>query len=264
MQIRATLSLLKKLALADLKKRYASSYLGVFWAVGQPLLMSVAYILVFSMFMGDVLPSKRYAGAYFVPYYMLGFALWVVFADIVGRSPFLLREHQHLVTKIKFPHIILPIQLVLSASIPFATVLAVGLVSAAVKGCLYVPVQFYYPLLAMFCAMLLTLGCAWVAAAIGVYISDFGQLIGVLLMLGFFATPILYPLDLVLQRGGLLAGVVKYNPFTIIVDLFRGPLMGVQISWSGEIVYMLVISVAIFFFGIWCYRKLEKGFADVL
>jgi len=264
MNIRATLSLLKKMALADLKKRYASSYLGVFWAVGQPLLLSVAYILVFSIFMGDIMPSKRYAGAYFIPYYMLGYSLWVVFADIVGRSSFLLREQQHLVTKIKFPHVILPLQLILSASIPFMTVLIVGVVSAAYKGCLFFPWQFYYPFLAMFCAMLLTLGCSWIASAIGVYIADFGQLISVALTLGFFATPILYPADMAIQKGGLVSAAVKYNPFSIIVDLFRGPMMGVKIVWSGEIVYMIIISMIIFFLGIWCYRKLEKGFADVL
>lgn len=264
-RIHRLLDLVIKMTLADLHKRYAASYLGIFWAVGNPLLISLAYIFVFGIFMTEGVPGRRYGGANFVPYYMLGFAPWTIFADVLGRSPVLVLENRNLITKIKFPHVILPIQTLISALIPFVITAIIGLLAMSWSGRLHMPSQFLMQLLGIGCVILLTLGLSWLVSSLAVYIPDLGPLVSVFLTLWFFATPILYPVELVEQRSGFMRDFVLHlNPFTTAIDLFRAPFFGITLTWTNDVTYLAITSLSVFAGGLWCYLRLSKGFPDVL
>jgi ABC-type polysaccharide/polyol phosphate export permease len=253
------------LAGGDIRKRYASSLLGIFWIIGQPLLFSCAYILVFSIFMGDGLPGRQYRGAAFIPYYMIGFSLWTFLSDVLTRSVGLPVSNASLITKIKFPHVVLVPQCCISAVIPFLVILAVGIGSLAWKNGLHAPVQFWYPLLALLCVVLLTMGLGWMTAALSVFVPDWGQIITFFLTLGFFGTPILYPADMLETRSGILSFfVLKLNPMSIAVDMFRAPFFGIELVWTFDMTRLILISLFFAIFGLWVYKKLSRDFADFI
>lgn len=257
--------LVVQMAAADMRKRYASSYLGLFWTIGYPLLSSAAYILIFGVFMSNGLPGRRYSGASFLPFYMLGFAPWTILSDVVSRSATLIRDNANLVTKVKFPHVILPLQVLVSSLIPFAVTLAIGLAALLLKGGIHWTGQFQYQLLGFVCVCLLSTGVSWLVAAFAVYVPDLGQLTSIVLTFWFFATPILYPADLFEGKTGIMRFLVmEANPFSTAIDLIRAPLFGIPLHVSNDIYFLIAMSLFLFVAGAFTYLRLAKGFADVL
>jgi len=259
-------NLLKNLTASDLKRRYASSYLGLFWAFGTPLLFSFAYMLVFGLFMAEGVPGRKYGGASFIPYYLIGFAPWTLFNEIITRSGALLLDNRNLVTKIKFPHIILPFTLLLSATIPFLVIGGIGLGVLACREGVHLPQQLIFPCLSLILIALLAIGLSWTVASICVYIPDLNQAISVVMTLWFFGTPILYPPDLIESKGSSLFKILalNINPMTTAVDMFRAPFFGVRVTFGNDALFLTAISLSMFAAGYFCYRNLQKGFADVL
>ncbi|MGB5277655.1 MAG: hypothetical protein WBP02_10855, partial [Gammaproteobacteria bacterium] len=92
----------------DLKNRYASSYAGMAWNIVVPLLNAIIYVIVFSILMKGRMGSY-YSDIPFALFYFVPFSLWTVFADVVGRSPGILKEYAYLINKIAFPSWVLPL-----------------------------------------------------------------------------------------------------------------------------------------------------------
>ena len=120
---RTGLGLTWMLAKRDLQNRYASSYAGVAWNVGVPLLYSLINVVVFSILMTGRM-GERYGNVPFALFYFVPFSLWAVFAEVVGRSPGILREYAYLINKIAFPAWVLPLIPLASALLSQAIILA--------------------------------------------------------------------------------------------------------------------------------------------
>ncbi len=252
------------LARRDLKNRYASSYAGVAWNVGVPLLYSLINVIVFSILMTGRM-GERYGNVPFALFYFVPFSLWTVFSEVVGRSPGILREYAYLINKIAFPAWVLPL-------IPFASALlsqAIILVlTAGLMIYLQVPLAptawVYLPIWLI--ALTLTLGIAYVVAALAVYVPDLAQAVPVGVTILFWLTPILYPATLVEDHGALWIRniIMDYNPFFYLVDLSRHAVFGgAAMSWHA-LGAMALVAAAVLALGLALFRKLQPGFADVI
>jgi len=109
--------------------------------------------------------------------------------------------------------------------------------------------------------VLVTLGLAWILAAIGVYLRDIGQVIGIVTTVLLFLAPVFYPLDALPEKYHLF---ILMNPLTYVIEQARLVLIfGEFPNWMGLSVYW-AISICTAWVGFWFFQRSKKGFADVL
>jgi lipopolysaccharide transport system permease protein len=254
------------LARRDIASRYAGNYLGILWAFAVPLLSSAVYILVFGMLMRGALLGEQYKGINFTTFYFLGFAPWLLFAEVVGRAPTILRENRNLVRNVQFDHQLLPLVIFASAAVAHAVILVLCVALIAFNGYELGSRLYLLPVYFLF-LFLFTVGITYIIAALSAYLPDLGQAVPIFLSLYFFACPILYTPQLVEQMGAGWGKLVfiDLNPMAVIIEGYRTSLLEVPGAPSaGPTFAMMVGSMVVLAGGVALYRHLQKGFADVL
>ena len=262
--LKSGLSLAWMLAKQDLKNRYASSYAGIAWSIGVPLLYAVINVVVFSILMNGRM-GVRYGDIPFALFYFLPFSLWIFFSDMVNRSTMVLREYGYLINKIAFPFWVLPLVPMLSALISQAIILVIVAGLMMYKGIPMADTAYIY-VLAWGACLILSLGLAYGISALAMYIPDLAQIIPVVVNILFWLTPILYPATLVEDHGPLwVRGIIMdYNPFYYLVEISRHAVYGTgEIMW-GALLKVSVLSLVILACGVAIFRKLKSAFADVI
>ncbi|MHB8185464.1 MAG: ABC transporter permease [Dermatophilaceae bacterium] len=243
------------LAWRDIKVRYAQAALGVAWAVIQPLLMMV----VFTVFLGHLakIPSDG------VPYAVFAFAglvPWILFANATGGAAQSLVGSANLVSRVWFPRLVLPGAALLSF-----------LPDVAIASLLLIGLMIFYGMSVPVTALMLPLFVAFAllaAASVGVWLSalnvayrDVRYAVPFVIQLWLFATPVAYPASLVPAGYRDLLGL---NPMAGVVEGFRWALLGQnQPPWALMGVSALVM-VALLVTGLYYFRRVEHGFADVI
>jgi homopolymeric O-antigen transport system permease protein len=196
----------------------------------------------------------------FVLYFLAGMLPWLAVSEAVGRSALVVIEHRNFVKKLVFPLEILPVNLVISGLVTevFALlVFIVGLLLA--RGSIPATVLWLPAVLVP--QVLLTLGICWFLAALGVYLRDLGQMIGFLLTLWFFLTPICYP-EASLPPS--VQPILTLNPMYRFVSDYRLIFLEAHPPLLPAIARYWVYSAAVCIAGhAWFYR-LRKTFADVI
>lgn len=251
--------LLRSLVRRDLTARYRGSLFDTGWTLLHPLLLMATYYFVFaevlkSRFPGD--PSREG----FALYFLAGMIPWLAISETLGRAPTVLLEHRNLIKKLVFPCEILPAQSTTSALLGSGFSLVVFLAGllllrhAIPMSALWLPVILIPQLL-------MTLGLAWMLAALGAYLRDLGHIIGFLLTLWFFLTPICYP-DTALPAGSL--AVLGKNPAYILVRAYRAVLVeGHAPEWI-PLAKLALAGLVCSLTGFALFHKLKRGLADVL
>ena len=252
-------SLIRSMVKRDILGRYRGSFGGLFWTVIHPLMMMLTYTFVFGVvlrtrFGDDGHPSN------FVLYFLAGMLPWLALSEALGRAPGVVIEHANFVKKLVFPVEILPVNLTMAGlfSQAFGVVIFIGAVLYFGRDlratALYLPVL----LVPQF---LLTLGLAWFLAALGVFFRDLGQLIGFMLTVWFFTTPICFPVASLPQN---YLWLFEMNPMFSLVAAYRAVLLeGVAPAWEPLAVWtvlsavFLILSHALFY-------KLKRSFSDLI
>jgi ABC-type polysaccharide/polyol phosphate export permease len=200
-------ALIQSLVARDLKARYRGSVLGFFWSFVNPLLLLSIYTFVFTV----VMPGARGDLEPYSLFMFCGLLPWTWFSSAVLESATVLVAGGNLIRKVLFPAEILPIVTVLAGFVHFCLGLLI-VAGAIVYFQVAVSLQelLWLPLIILV-QLILTLGLALIVSVITVHFRDMRDLLGNLLQLLFFATPILYPLSAVPAN---LQPVMKLNPFT--------------------------------------------------
>lgn len=244
----------------DILARYRGSFAGVLWTFLNPLLLMATYFFVFGVvmhtkFTGD--PSR----SGFVLYFLAGMMPWLPFSEAVGRSPYVVMEHRNFVKKLVFPLETLPVNLVISGAVTegFALVIFVaGLLAARgaiPASVLWLPVLFVPQ-------VLLAAGLCWFLAALGVFVRDLGQIIGFLLTLWFFLTPICYPESQDLPAAA--KQILAFNPILILVRGYRSIFLEGHAPAFGPLLALWIGSAALALLGHAWFHRLRRSFADVI
>ncbi len=251
--------LIRTMVRRDILGRYRGSFAGVFWTVINPLLLMLTYFFVF----GIVLRARFGADTSrsgFALYFLAGMLPWLAFSEAVGRSPTVLIEHRNFVKKLVFAVETLPVNLVVSGLVSeaFAIVLyCVFLV--ATRGSVPWSVVWLPALLVP--QILFTAGITWFLAALGVFLRDLGQIIGFLLTLWFFLTPICYP-ETSLPKEFL--PLFSRNPMYVLVEGYRAVFLEHQPPDFHSLLRFWAIAVVVFVLGHGWFYKLRKMFADII
>jgi len=248
----------------DLTNRYASSYAGVAWSIGVPLLYALVNVVVFSILMTGRMGS-RYADVPFALFYFVPFSLWTLFSEVSMRSTGILREYSYLINKIAIPVWILPL-------IPLASALLSQLIIMAIVAGLMltkhiVPAETAWVFIVIWAlGLLATVGASYLLSAISLYIPDMAQIVPVLVNILFWLTPILYPAAIVEASGQAWVTniLMHFNPFYYLVESSRLAVFGsAEFPWRYVGIFGFVASV-LFLGGVLVFNRLKPGFADVI
>jgi ABC-type polysaccharide/polyol phosphate export permease len=217
--------LLANLVGKELKVRYKSSALGFLWSLVTPLLMTAVFTVVFAVFLRVPLGEGNFA-----TFFLGGYLVWQFFANSVNASVGAIVGNGPLVKKVYFPREVLPLSLVLSQGVH----LLLALVATAP---LFVFYRGFHPelipaiALGLVLLVAFTAGVSMVFAAANVSFRDLQELIQVLFLAWFYATPVIYPL-FYLQSGTArrFLPLIRANPMTWYVELFHRLLYGTASS----------------------------------
>lgn len=255
--------LIWKLAKNDFKKRYAGSYLGIVWAMIQPVITVVMYWLVFDVIMSGAGQVMRGNGDIpFVLFLTTGLVPWFYLTEAWTNGTMALREYDYLVKKVVFKISILPIIKVIGATFIHAFFVCILVVIAAFYGyppTLYTLQIFYYS----FCTFVFTLALSYTTCALVVFIRDISQIISIVLQVGMWATPIMWDFA---ALGSGWSKILKLNPVVYIVNGYRDAIY--VHSWFFEdffsTMYFWIVTVVLFGIGAVVFKRLKVHFADVL
>lgn len=243
----------------DFRARYRGSIFGILWAVVQPLLMMLAYTLVFSYFLKVRFGSSD-SPTVFAVYLLCGLVPWNAFAEGINSACSLIRISPNLVKKVVFPVEVLPVNLTLVTMIQQLIGLGLLLMLVLVVGnglTLWILLLPFF-LLVQF---MLQTGLSWLLASLSVFIPDFRQATSLLTLLLMFITPIFYPETLIPEHFRFL---VTLNPMAQIVGMYRRVLLeGLpptleQIAWAGG------MSLLFWMVGYVWFNRTKHAFPDYL
>ncbi len=252
-------NLLGQLILRDFRQRYVGSVLGWLWGVVHPLVLLVVYTFLFRHAFGARLPPDEATDNY--PLFLLaGMLPWLLFSETLTRSATSLAEYSALVKRTVFPSQAVPISILASTGVAHLLSLGVLLVAAAVWG--HPPGASLVMLpLAVIPLALLSLGLAWFGAALQVYLRDTAQVLAVVLMAWFWATPVFLPEAF--YRGRVDAAL-DWNPLRYAVLGYRGAILGGGGLTLEQTAGLWGSALAVFAVGALFFRRAKRGFPDVI
>jgi lipopolysaccharide transport system permease protein len=239
----------------DVKVRYKQTVLGALWAIVQPLATTLAFAVLFGRLGG----MARHVDGPYALHVFAGMLPWTFFANAVTLAANSLVGSGHLISKVYFPRLLVPLAAIASGLLDFAIAFAGLLVMMAVYG--------VAPSASMLAAPLFVAGTIAAAAGTGILFAalvvtfrDVRYIITFALQLWLFASPVLYPLDMIPARWRLLYAV---NPMAGLVAGFRASVVGgpapadVLLVSSASAAVILLAAVRYFV-------QVERRFADVI
>jgi lipopolysaccharide transport system permease protein len=239
----------------DIKVRYKQTVLGATWAFIQPFFTMV----VFSLFFGRLakVPSDG------VPYPIFSFAAlvpWTFFANGLGKASTSLVGSGHLIKKVYFPRLAIPLAAVLSGIVDFVIAFVTLIAMMFYFGNTPTINILWLPLLLLL-ALITALGVSLWLSAMNVQFRDVQYVIPFITQFWLFATPIAYPSSLLSEPWKTLYAI---NPMVGVVEGFRWALLSTDTAPGPMILVSSFVALALLVSGLFYFRRLEKTFADVV
>lgn len=246
------------LAYRDLRVRYAQTFLGLLWAIIQP----VSTLVIFTLVFGKVVNVDS-GGVPYPLFAVSGLVAWSYFAFVLSQSGNSVIGAQDMIKKIYFPRLIIP----LSKSL-------VGLVDFLVAIIFLVVLLAYFrfvPSTGILFLPVLTLLIVLSALAVGIWLSaltiryrDFQHVVPFLVQFGLYATPVGYPTSLVLDNLPEWAAVLYcLNPMVGIIESIRWSVFGMELS-NDYFILSISGTLILLLSGLWYFKRVEKVMADLV
>lgn len=242
--------LIKDLVISDLKLKYANSVLGFAWSLLNPLLMMMVLYVIFNNFYN--------MGQSYVLYILTGLIVWRFFSMGTSIALGSIVSKPSLVTKIYIPREILPLSSALSS-----------LISSLLESCVLVPLLVIFGVGISFTILLFPVvyalffliiyGIALILSSMFVYFRDLNQIWDVFMQIGFFATPIMYPLTMIPSKYQF---IYMLNPVTRLTVMYRDIFFYGTIPKLTDFAIVLAFGLALVIVGSAIFKKLSRRFAE--
>lgn len=260
---RYSLILLRQLVVTDFKLRYQGSALGYVWSLLRPLFLFIILYVVFDKFLrlGSSIP-------HYPVYLLLGIVFWSYFTEVTNLGISAIVSKGDLIRKLNFPKYVIVLAGSFSAFINLLINFVVIAIFMALNGVeLHISAILLIPLvLELF---LLSLGTAFFLSAIFVKLRDLNYIWEIFLQAAFYATPILYPLSLVVDKSELAAKLLLLNPVAQIIQDTRDVLITSKTVTFEDLFnsgwYRLIpilITILITIVAAWYFRRQSPKFAE--
>ncbi|MBC7232565.1 MAG: ABC transporter permease [Chloroflexi bacterium] len=239
----------------DIKVRYKQTVLGAAWAIIQPFFTMV----VFSIFFGQLaqMPSNG------IPYPIFAYSAlvpWTYFANALTQASNSLVQQEHIITKVYFPRLILPLAAVLGGLLDFTIAFVVLVGMMLFYGLMPTAAVWMLPLFILLAAAT-ALGVGLWFSALNVEYRDVRYAIPFVIQFWLFATPIAYSSSLVPERWRPLYGL---NPMAGVVEGFRWALMGQAQAPGSLLAVSILMVITLLMSGLYYFQRMERTFADVV
>lgn len=253
--------LLANLTLRELRGRYKRSVLGWGWSIINPIFNLIIYTVVFSVFLrvdppiGDPSGLNNYS-----LFLMCGLLPWLFVTNTVGGGAGVLVANEGLITKVHFARWTLPASVVLASLSSLAIELLVLSVALVIAGAMVLPwLAVVVPIMAL--QAVFVFGLALIVSVTNAYLRDVSHLVGIGLNAWFYATPILYPLEIIPDWAQRLQ---RLNPMFHFVDAYRSAMYHLTFPDFSDWLAMALIAAVTLFVGRLTWRRLEPRLAEEL
>jgi len=239
----------------DVKVRYKQTVLGAAWAIIQPLITTFAFTILFGQFGGM---AKQVQGPYAL-YVFVGMLPWTFFTNAVSAASNSLIGSSHLISKVYFPRIIVPVAAIAVGLVDFAVSFGVMLLMMAFYG---VSPTWSFALVSVFLlgTIVSAAGAGVLFAALIVTYRDVRYIMSFVMQLWLFATPVLYNLEIIPQKWHTLYAL---NPMAGMIAGFRTSVLGGP--FPQRVIAISALSAAVMFAaGVRYFLQVERRFADVI
>ncbi len=248
------------LARRDALGKYKGSKLGVLWSLLTPIFMLTIYTVVFSEIFQARWSTHSSSKIEFATVLFAGLIMFNFFAENISRAPTIIVNNVNFVKKIVFPLEILSCVNLVSALFHMVVSIVVLLTFQFVMTG-HFPLTIVLMPLVILPLMLFCLGASWFLAAIGVFLRDVGQTIGIVVTAMMFLSPIFFPLSAIPSHWQFLA---RLNPLVFPIEQARNvQIWGIYPNWSEWTIYTLA-SLLVAYLGFAFFQKTRRGFSDVL
>lgn len=248
----------------SIEMKHRGSRLGAFWALINPLSMLALYYVLFGVIYGTKFGVVKGETGFDVLLAMfLGLSLFHAFAETISWAPNVIASNPNFVKKVVFPLEVLPVAQIGAAAFHLGVGLALVLIGCCFATAGIAWSALWLPVLVL-PVLMLALGCAWLLAAVGVFLRDIGQLSGFATTVLQFASAVMFPVEMIAQRSPELWTVLKFNPLLQIADLARRTVLWHQPMAVDKLVYVYVCAALVLAVGAVFFSLLRKSFAEVI
>lgn len=250
--------LLYQLTKRDFAAKYVDSYLGLTWAVLEPLATTVILSIIFTFgFKAGIVQDVP-----FFLYMFSGIVAFNFFSMAIGEGTSVVRGYSFLVKKINFRLALLPIMKNITCTI-FHLIMTVILVAVLLfYG--YYPTWYWLQIFYYFFAMnVLVLGISWLTSALSIFIPDIRHIVGISLQFLFYLSPVFWSIKNIPERWAFLP---KLNPMFYIINGYRDCFIYGKPFWfyPEETLFFWIVAFSFLFVGATVFSRLRPHFADVI
>ena len=238
----------------ELKVRYKQAMLGVAWVILQPLMMTITFTVVLGLLVR--VPSDN------VPYVLFaysGLMIWTFVSQAILNSGNSLVGNAPLITKVYFPRVILPISAVASRLVDLGVSLTIFTALVVYFRIGLTPRILAVPLVIVLVALLALAIGMWISA-VNVKYRDVALAVPILLQIGMFLSPVVYPLSLIPPRWQF---VYSLNPVVGVLGAFRAAVFGQPFHWTS-ISISIVVTAVMLVYAVFVFGNRERTFADIV
>ena len=245
--------LIWNLTITDLKIKYQSSVLGFAWSLLNPLFMMLVLYFVFSNVF-------RFTQEHFALYILVGLIAWRFLANGTSVAMMSIVGKPSLVTKIYIPRQILVLSSTLSSFISSILEFCVLIPLLFIFGANITPYVLFFPV-AHVIFFFVVYGLSLMVAAMYVYYRDLTQIWEVVIQIGFFLSPIVYPISMIPAQ---YLPFYVLNPVTIIIETYRNFLIFGLPPGLKSMVYLVISAVIMMVAGNALFNRLERRFGELI
>lgn len=235
----------------EIRGKYKASFLGVLWSFINPLLTVLVYALVFPYIL-------RVQQENYLIFLIVAIIPWNFFTLSINQGTTSVFNNSNMIKKVYFPREILPISFVTSCLINFfisCIIIVIFVLASGIGLSIYI---LFLPLIAII-EYFLALGIVFILSAVEMYVRDIEYIVGFLLTLLFYATPILYNAEMFPNK---IKWILSLNPMTTIINSYRDIFLYQQMPIIKNLLIILLFSMFLMVLGYLIFKKLEKNFAE--
>ena len=248
--------LLWQMVAREVKARYKQSVLGYFWVILNPLAQMLVMSFAFSLILR--IPTNSTGNIPYSIFLFVALLPWNLFTNSISSAASSLVNSGGLITKIYFPRTILVLSTISAKIIDFIFALSILIIYMVIYQ-LPITWNILWTIPIFFIQQIFTLGLSLFFAAANLLYRDIQYLLSMILLLWMYATPIIYPADIVPEKYKI---VFQLNPMAVIVNAYRQVILGGGEPKYTSIFIALGVSLLTLFVGFSYFKSREKIFAD--
>lgn len=240
----------------EVKARYKQSILGYFWVILNPLAQMLVMTFAFSLILR--IPTNAAANIPYSVFLFTALLPWNLFSNSLISASNALVNSSSLITKVYFPRTILIIATIIAKIIDFLFASTI-LIAFMIYYQIPVTLNVLWVIPIFLIQQIFTIGISLFVAAANLLYRDIQYLLGLLLTLWFYITPIIYPVDLVPEK---LRFVYQLNPMSVIINAYRQVILGGGGPNINSMAIAIFVSFLSLILGLLYFKQREKIFAD--